>query len=139
MNDDDFLRALEACTLAPAAFNHAAHLRAGFLYLQRQDFPEALGAMRRAIRAFAASIGKDGLYHETITTAFMTLINARLAVEPAGVAPARVAWEGFAARHPDLFDGTALAQHYSRERLQHPLARQIFLLPDRAPVNEEAA
>lgn len=134
MNDDDFLSALEACTLVPAAFNHAAHIRAGFLYLQRQDFPEALGAMRRAIRAFAASIGKDGLYHETITTAFMTLINARLAVEPAGVA-----WEGFTARHRDLFDGTALAQHYSRERLQHPLARQIFLLPDRAPVNEEAA
>nr|WP_298682736.1 hypothetical protein [uncultured Dongia sp.] len=134
MNDDDFLRALEACTLAPAAFNHAAHLRAGFLYLQRQDFPEALGAMRRAIKAFAVSIGKDGLYHETITTAFMTLINARLAIEPAGGS-----WEDFAAHHRDLFDGTALSQHYSRERLQHKLARQIFLLPDRVPDAKDAA
>jgi hypothetical protein len=134
MNDDDFLDALEACTLAPAAFHHAAHLRAGFLYLQRHDFPEALGAMRRAIKGFAASIGKDGLYHETITTAFMTLINARLAVEPAGIA-----WEDFAGRHRDLFDGTALSQHYSRERLQHPLARQIFLLPDRLPRVKNAA
>jgi hypothetical protein len=134
MNDDDFLSALEACTLMPTAFHHAAHLRAGFLYLQRHDFPEALGAMRRAIKAFAASINKDGLYHETITTAFMTLINARLAVEPAGIA-----WEDFAARHRDLFDGTALSQHYSRERLQHPLARQIFLLPDRVPGVKDAA
>lgn len=134
MNDDDFLGALEACTLAPAAFNHVAHVRAGFLYLQRQDFPESLGAMRRAIKAFAASIGKDDLYHETITTAFMTLINARLAVEPAGLN-----WEDFAARHPDLFDGTALSQHYSRERLQQPLARQVFLLPDRVPNVKDAA
>lgn len=134
MTDDAFLAALENCRLDPAEFSHAAHIRAGFLYLQRHDFAEALGAMRRAIKAFAASIGKDDLYHETITTAFMTLINARLAVEPAGVA-----WEGFAARHRDLFDGTALSQHYSRECLQHPLARQIFLLPDRVPGMEDAA
>lgn len=128
MKDDDFLAALESCRIDPAAFNHAAHIRAGFLYLQRHDFADALGRMRRAIRAFAASIGKDGLYHETITTAFMTLINERLAV-----APTDIGWEDFAARHVDLFDGAALSQHYSKERLRHPLARTVFLLPDRVP------
>lgn len=128
MSDDDFLVALESCRIDPAAFNHAAHLRAGFLYLRRHDFADALSRMRRAIRAFAASIGKDGLYHETITTAFMTLINERLAV-----AAADITWEDFTARHADLFDGTALSQHYSKERLQHPLARTVFLLPDRVP------
>jgi len=133
MSDDDFLSALETCRIDPAAFNHAAHLRAGFLYLQRHEFAAALLRMRRAIRSFAASIGKDGLYHETITCAFMTLINERLAAEPTGIA-----WVDFAARHVDLFDGTALSQHYSRERLEHPLARTIFLLPDRAP-GEKAA
>jgi hypothetical protein len=133
LTDDAFLAALESCCIAPAAFNHAAHIRAGFLYLQRHDFAAALGRMRSAIRRFAASIGKDGLYHETITCAFMTLINERLAVEPAGIA-----WDDFAARHKDLFDGTALSQHYSRERLAHPLARSVFLLPDRVP-GEKAA
>ncbi|MDY0872421.1 hypothetical protein [Dongia rigui] len=133
MTDDDFLAALESCRIDPAAFNHAAHLRAGFLYLQRHDFAAALGAMRHAIQRFAAAIGKDGLYHETITCAFMTLINERLATESVGIR-----WEGFALRHADLFDGTALSQHYSRERLQHPLARTVFLLPDRVP-GEKAA
>ncbi len=128
MSDDDFLIALESCAIDPAAFNHAAHLRAGFLYLQRHDFADALGRMRRAIRHFATSIGKDGLYHETITTAFMTLINECIATGPAGIA-----WDDFAACHTDLFDGTALAQHYSPERLKHPLARSVFLLPDRVP------
>jgi hypothetical protein len=126
--DDDLLAALESCRIDPAAFNHAAHIRAGFLYLQRHDFAAALGAMRRLIGRFAASIGKDGLYHETITTAFMTLINERLA-NGSGT----VTWHDFADAHRDLFDGTALAQHYSPERLAHPLARQIFLLPDRVP------
>ena len=134
MNDDDFLIALESCAIDPAAFNHAAHLRAGFLYLQRHDFADALGRMRRAIRNFAATIGKDGLYHETITTAFMTLINERIATGNTGIA-----WDDFAARHTDLFDGTALSQHYSRDRLQHPLARSVFLLPDRAPGRDLAA
>ena len=133
MTDDDFLAALESCCIDPAAFNHEGHLRAGFLYLQRHDFADALGGMRRAIRTFAASIGKDGLYHETITMAFMTLINERLAAEPA------IAWQEFASRHRDLFDGTALSQHYSRERLKHPLARTAFLLPDRAPQRDRAA
>ena len=45
-----------------------------------------IDAAERAIRTFAASIGKDGLYHETITVAFMTFINERLAGEPTGIA-----------------------------------------------------
>ncbi|WP_374377916.1 hypothetical protein [Dongia sp.] len=128
MTDNAFLGALESCALKPADFNHAAHIRAGFLYLQRHDFAGALQAMRRAIRTFAASIGKDGLYHETITVAFMTFINERLAGEPTGIA-----WNDFAGRHPDLFNGTVLSQHYSKGRLNDPRARDVFLLPDRVP------
>ena len=133
MTDDDFLAALESCRLSPDEFSHAAHIRAGFLYLQRHDFTAALGAMRRAIQAFAAAIGKDGLYHETITTAFMTLINERMAREPG------LAWPDFAARHNDLFSGDALGAFYSPERLADPLARATFLLPDRAPESARAA
>lgn len=125
MTDMEFLAALEACRLSPAEFNHAAHIRAGYLYLARHDFAEALGAMRRAIRAFAASIGKEGLYHETITVAFMTLINERRASDSSATD-----WPSFAARHADLITRNPLAALYSRERLNDPLARHVFLLPD---------
>ncbi len=128
MTDDAFLAALESCRLEPADFSHAAHIRAGFLYLQRHDFAEALGAMRRAIKAFAASIGKDALYHETITVAFMTLINERLSADPSVTD-----WPRFAERHADLFSGNVLGAYYSPARLNDPLARQVFLLPDRVP------
>ena len=128
MTDDAFLAALESCRLDPTEFSHAAHIRAGFLYLQAHDFAEALGAMRRAIKAFAASIGKDALYHETITVAFMTLINERMAADPSATD-----WPRFAKRHADLFSGNVLGAYYSHARLNDPMARQVFLLPDRAP------
>lgn len=134
MTDDAFLAALENCRLQPAEFSHAAHIRAGYLYLRRLDFAEALGAMRRAIKAFATSIGKDVLYHETITVAFMTLINARMATEPA-----LTDWPSFARQNTDLFSGNVLAAFYSPERLNDPLARQVFLLPDRVPEASRAA
>lgn len=126
LKDADFLAALEACTIAPADFNHAAHIRAGYLYLQRHEFIDALGAMRRAIKAFAAAIGQDQLYHETITIAFMTLINER--IKRAG---SDGDWTAFARENPDLFTGNPLGNLYSRDRLASAIARQTFLLPDR--------
>lgn len=129
MTDDDFLRALDTGTLPLAAFDHAAHVRAAYLYLTRFEFTDALGAMRRSVRSIARRNGKDGLYHETITVAFMTLINERIA---AGETEGKDSdWPRFAASHADLFAGNPLLAFYSVERLASPLARHIFLLPDR--------
>ncbi len=134
MNDDAFLAALESCRLSPSDFNHEAHVRAGYLYLRRFEFTEALAAMRRAINAFAASIGKSSLYHETITTAFMILIAERLADYPEDAD-----WPSFLKRNADLVSGNPLRRHYSPERLATPLARRIFLMPDRAGGTDKAA
>ena len=38
MTDEEFLRALETCELPESAFNHAAHVRAGYLYLRSEGF-----------------------------------------------------------------------------------------------------
>jgi len=40
VNDADFLSALESCRLAPCEFDHAAHVRAAYLYLRAADFAE---------------------------------------------------------------------------------------------------
>jgi hypothetical protein len=130
MDDRDFLSALEAATLAPAAFTHRAHVRAGFLILREAPtFGAALDRIERAIRAFAAKNGKDGLYHATITTAFMALIHARMADGEAGD------WESFAAANPDLFEAGVLTRYYPKAFLAEPAARAAFHLP---PVGEAA-
>lgn len=136
MNCDALIAALEDCTLPLAAFDHRAHLRAGFAYLQRHGFAEGLAAMARALRRFAAYHGKHGRYHETVTAAFLALIHQRMAEDLAAagkeIALARARaldWERFAAAHPDLFASDLLARYYSKETLRSDLARHCFMLP----------
>jgi len=125
MDDAEFLRRLADCTLPPEAFNHRGHVRAAFLVLdEAPGFGAALERMRALITGYAAHLGKAGLYHETITVAFMALINARRA----GAEGAQ-SWDTFAAANPDLFEKDVLARRYDKAVLQSDLARRVFVLP----------
>ena len=123
MSDDEFLAAFEATTLPLAVFNHRAHVRAGHLYLTGHGLGTAIDRFGKALRAFAAAHGKQGLYHETITVAFLALINERIARSGAP------SWEAFAAANPDLMERNCLAQFYAPEELASAEARAVFLLP----------
>jgi hypothetical protein len=124
MTDAEFLAALEQCRLGPDDFDHAAHVRAAYLYSRNGDFADALGSMRRSLRAFAASLGKPDRYHETITVAFMSLIRQHLHErgDEGG-------WEGFARRNPELFERDLLLRFFPKSLLESPTARQVFVLP----------
>jgi hypothetical protein len=123
-SDEAFLAALESCTLAPQRFDHRGHLRAGFLYLRRHDFPGACVAMKRAVQGFAASLGKAGLYHETLTIAYLALIAERLAEEPA-----ERSFDAFLRRYPELASREYFERYYPRGTLDAPEARATFVLP----------
>jgi hypothetical protein len=125
--DSEFLDALETCTLPPDAFGHAAHVRAAYLYAREHDFPEALGRMRNALRAYTAALGKSDRYHETITTAFVALIAQRLHEHGD-----QGGWEGFARAHADLFDRDVLRAYIPASVLESDLARRVFVLPRRS-------
>ena len=136
MTCDALIAALEDCRLPAASFDHRAHVQAGFGYLQRHGYARALIAMATALRRFAAHHGKHGLYHETVTAAFLALIHQRMAEDLAaqGQAIARAGaqaldWERFAASHPDLFASDLLARYYSKDTLRSDLARHCFVLP----------
>ena len=124
--DDEFLAAFETADLPLAAFDHRAHVRAGYLYLRRHGFGAGLVRFSEALRGFAAAYGKAGLYHETITVAFLALINERVAAEEA-----TGDWLSFAAANPALFTKDCLARFYSEDELAAPEARRVFLLPRR--------
>jgi hypothetical protein len=124
MSDDEFLAALESCSLSECDFGHAAHVRAAYLYSRSGDFGTALAKMRGAIRTYAASLGKADRYHETITVAFLALIRQRLFERGDGGS-----WQGFAQANRELLDRDLLLRFYPQEQLESDLARQIFLLP----------
>jgi len=126
MTDEEFLRALESCKLVQAEFGHAGHVRAAYLYLQSGDFVAALERMRRAIRNYAGSLGKPGRYHETITVAYVALIQQYLYERGSGGG-----WTGFARLTPELFQPDLLLEFYSQSELESDLARKVFVLPRR--------
>jgi hypothetical protein len=122
--DGNFIRALESCTLCEQEFNHAGHVRAAYLYLQSGDFAEALMRLRRSIRNYAGSLGKPDRYHETITVAYLALIQQLLCERGDGGG-----WTGFARIAPELFEPDLLLKFYSKSQLDSQLARRIFVLP----------
>ena len=132
MTDDDFADAFEMGNIAPADFDHLAHLRAAFCLLRRRPFLEACVAMRDGLQGIARRAGRPGLYHETITVAFMSIVAQRLAGR------SDLEWDGFIADHPELLDRSLLARWYDRDTLESAQARAQFVLPD-ARADSEAA
>jgi hypothetical protein len=122
MNDEQFVQALENCTLAPESFSHREHVRAAFFYLERLPFGAAIDRMRATLRGYTAFLGCADKYHETLTVAFMCLVNAHR--QRAGYSD----WPGFARLNPELFDSRLLRQYYDPATLASPLARTTFVL-----------
>jgi hypothetical protein len=129
-DDAEFLSAFRSGTLPLAGFDHRAHVRAGYLYVTRHGLGLAIARFGRDLRAFAAAHGKHGLYHETITVAFLALINERIALGAESGGGDR-GWDSFAETNPDLFGRDSLAPFYAPEELAAPAARRVFLLPRR--------
>jgi hypothetical protein len=117
------LRAFETGALDPAKFPHAEHLRLGYEMLARHPFGEGLIRFSRGLQLLAAKAGRPRLYHETITVAFLALINERRA------RGGPQSWSEFKRTNPDLFDKRCLEKWYSAEQLASDLARRTFCLP----------
>ena len=128
MEDADFLAAFEAATLPEDRFHHRDHVRAAWLLLRDEAPAAALARFASALKRFAAARGKTRLYHETITWAYLLLINERMERDGRDRG-----WEEFAASNPDLLTWrpSVLDEYYTPETLGTDLARRVFLLPDR--------
>ena len=110
------------------SFHHADHVRLAFEYLRRYPALNALEKFSNALRRYAAAKGKAGLYHETITWAYLFLIHERMARDGQSSS-----WAEFSARNLDLFQwkGGLLDRLYNKQTLDSPFARSVFVLPDR--------
>jgi hypothetical protein len=123
MTDGEFLAALESCTLPESEFGHVGHVRAGWLYLRANDFAGALSQMSTALRRYAAAHGKPDRYHETITVAYLALINEhRYRYGDGGD------WPAFIGQNEALLDRRLLCHYYRPETLASPEARRVFIL-----------
>jgi len=126
VDDRSLVRALEDCSLPLGELTHAAHVQVAWYYLRAAPFGQAGDRFCSALRRFAEASGKAGLFHETITWAYVALINERRAT-----ADGHGDFGAFADANPDLFDhkNGALSRIYAPETLASDLARRVFVLP----------
>jgi hypothetical protein len=82
---------------------------------------------RRHLKAYVAAVGAQDKYHETITWAYLALLNEEMCLRST---PGE-SFNTMIERRPDLLDhrNGAIARSYSKAQLEVPDARRVFLLP----------
>jgi hypothetical protein len=124
--DAELVERFEALQIAPRDFRHREHIRLAFAMLTGRELAEAGPRFKRALVRFAAAIGAAAKYHETLTWAYLGLVQER--ADAASYASSI----DFVERNPDLLDhrGGALARYYDVEAITAcPIARRVFVLP----------
>jgi hypothetical protein len=124
------VEAFETATIPPAQFTHAAHIAVALSYLEVLPLASALARMREKLFHFTARNHLVDLYHETLTTFWMRLLD-HLAQTHYRDVPLWRRINLIVARW-----GTAgpVEAHYSRELIKSKVAREEWVPPDRLPL-----
>jgi hypothetical protein len=122
----DLLAAFEGRQMDNRKFSHREHMMVAWEMLNRYDFTDAVARYGAGIRELAAAAGAPEKYNATITIAFLSLVAECIHSQ------SHDSFTAFAAANPELMTKEAVTRFYSEERLQSPMARAGFMLPDRA-------
>jgi hypothetical protein len=122
----EFIRSFEDCSWPRARWTHHQHLVMALWYLLHHGRDEATRLIRDGIQRYNLAHGNRTGYHETITLAWIAVIEQFLAVRgrqsPAAVLAAELL---HTCGRPDF-----LFRYYSRDRLLSSEARHQWVEPD---------
>jgi hypothetical protein len=128
---ESFIRAFEDCSLPKSEWTHRAHLIMALWYIRRHGRDEATELIRGGIRRYNESHGNLTGYHETITVAWVAVIEGFLRKMDRGAALSVLAAELLKVCGSSDY----LLRFYSRERLFSDEARQRVVTPDLAAIS----
>ena len=131
MQDEEFLSQFENCTLPKEYFKHKNHLRIAWLYLIKYDLNQAIDKVTAGILRYATSLGAAVIYHETLTRAWIHLVNQAMRQDGHGKTGGN--FEQFITQHAYLLDKTLPNQFYSSKQLDSEQARRSWVEPDLKP------
>lgn len=69
LSDRQFEQQFESLTVAPALFNHEAHIRLAWIHIHRYGLEQAIENVCTQIKAFATFHGDADKYNHTVTVA----------------------------------------------------------------------
>jgi hypothetical protein len=134
--DDILIAQFEDTSLPLESFHHCVHVRIVFLYLSKLPLLEVLARFPAQLRRYAEAHGKHGLYNETISWAYILLVNERVRRTNR-----KLSWDDFRSQNPDLltWKDSVLQKYYRAETLSSDLAKATFLFPDKMFAEHDSA
>lgn len=133
MDDDALLEAFRSGGIGAGELTHRVHVRLAFLYLERHALGAAIDRFREDLETFARAQGESDLYHQTVTLAYLLLIEERRARLPESPTDGRdeTRWRRFELAFPELLvhRGGVVERLYGAEILDDPHARRAFVFP----------
>jgi hypothetical protein len=129
LSDREFVAAFEACSLPPGDFHHAGHVRLTRIYVFQFGEAGARQKMLEGIAKLTIHAGAPKKFHSTATVAWVRLVAAAVAKNPA-----TVSFEEWITGFPELTDKGLLSLHYSQERFGSEEARVSWMQPDLRPL-----
>ena len=123
------VHAFEDASIPASEFTHAAHIAVALSYLNSFPSEQALERMREKIRAFAAHHGVDNLYHETVTTFWMRLLEHLASTSEVDLP----LWRRINLIVEDWTKRRPVEAHYSTEVIKSQEARDTWVPPDKLP------
>lgn len=127
--DTQFEQAFQSCIFPPALFNHEAHLRLAWLYLNHYGETEAIERISTQLRAYVMALGASDKFNQTLTVAAI-----KATQHFRGRSKATQFSESLAEWPRLLTDFRALmAAHYSFDVFESTVAKQRYLEPDLLP------
>jgi hypothetical protein len=129
---ESFIRAFENGSLSKSDWTHSGHLVMALWYLRRHGRDLAIRLIRDGIKRHNARQANLTGYHETITLAWVAVIERFLVSRDDNVPVSTLAEELL----QQCGDTNYLLRFYSRERLFSELARARWVPPDVAAIDQ---
>jgi hypothetical protein len=130
---EELVERFESCVVAPAEFDHGAHLAVALWYLSRLPYAEAAGRMRAALRRYTAHHNARSHYNETLTIFWLKLVRRFLVQIVDGDE------RPLAERADELLStygsSKLVFEYYSRALVETPEAKATWREPDLKPLD----
>jgi hypothetical protein len=124
------VEAFETATIPASKFTHVAHIAVALRYLENLPPTQARERMRERIREFAAHHGASNLYHETLTTFWMRLLEHVAQTYDVELP----LWHRINLIVTRWGTSAPVQAHYTHELITSKAARENWIPPDRLPL-----
>ncbi len=129
LNDDEFTSQFRNATLDAKLFDHEAHLRLAWIYINKDGLDRAIDKTTHQLKKFVETLGASNKYNETITVA------AIKAVYHFWLKSNTKTFQAFILENPRLKNNfkELLVAHYDIDIFSSEIAKSSFLEPTLLP------